>query len=63
VLENLSYHYREEFPFLMYYGKFKNEYDLVRIYAGLPKYYEVELLKQIAEELQYQVVTVLILIF
>jgi hypothetical protein len=39
----------------MYYSEFKNEYDRLRISAELPKYYEVELLKQIAEELQYQV--------
>jgi hypothetical protein len=55
VLENLSHYYTEEFPFLMYYGEFKNEYDHLRVSAELPKYYEVELLKQIAEELQYQV--------
>jgi hypothetical protein len=55
VLENLSHYYAEEFPFLMYYSEFRNEYDHLRVSAELPKYYEVELLKQIAEELQYQV--------
>ncbi|MFL6409666.1 MAG: hypothetical protein ACJ71K_00290, partial [Nitrososphaeraceae archaeon] len=55
VLENLSHYYAEEFPFLMYYSDFRNEYDHLRVSAELPKYYEVELLKQIAEELQYQV--------
>jgi hypothetical protein len=55
VLENLSHYYAEEFPFLMYYSEFKNEYDHLRVSAELPKYYEVELLKQIAQELQYQV--------
>jgi hypothetical protein len=55
VLENLSHYYSEEFPFLMYYSEFRNEYDHLRVSAELPKYYEVELLKQIAQELQYQV--------
>jgi hypothetical protein len=45
----------DEFPFLLYYSDFQNEYYRLKEYATLPKYYEVELLKQIAQELRYQV--------
>jgi hypothetical protein len=55
ILANLSVNYPEEFPFLLHYSDFQNEYDKLKEYAKLPKYYEVELLKQIAQELQYQV--------
>jgi hypothetical protein len=55
VLANLSLNYAEEFPFLLYYSDFQNENDRLKEYAKLPKYYEVELLKQIAQELRYQV--------
>lgn len=55
ILANLSVSYPEEFPFLLYYSDFKNEYDRLKEYAKLPRYYEVELLKQIAQELRYQV--------
>jgi hypothetical protein len=54
VLANLSINYAEEFPFLLYYSDFQNEYERLKGYAKLPKYYEVELLKQIAQELRYQ---------
>jgi hypothetical protein len=55
ILANLSVNYPEEFPFLLYYSDFQHEYDRLKEYAKLPKYYEVELLKQIAQELRYQV--------
>jgi hypothetical protein len=55
ILANLSVSYPEEFPFLLHYFDFQNEYDRLKEHAKLPKYYEVELLKQIAQELGYQV--------
>jgi len=54
VLENLS-DYPHEFPFLLFYSDFAKEHERLRASAEIPKSYEVELLKKIAEELKYQV--------
>jgi hypothetical protein len=45
VIDNMSEYHRKEFPFLMYYREF------VEI---LPRNFVIELLREIAEELQYQ---------
>jgi hypothetical protein len=55
VLENLSDNYPQEFPFLLYYSDFAKEFERLRAFAEIPKGYEVELLKKIAEELKNQV--------
>ena len=56
VLSNLSGR-RKDMPFLYYYELFRQEYkNLVKL-EELPEYYEVELIKKIAEELRYIVYT------
>jgi hypothetical protein len=57
VLENLSKYYTKEFPFLLYYDDFKNEYEQLAELQTVSTNFEIKLLKEIAEELQYQVHT------
>jgi hypothetical protein len=57
LLENLSKHYLEDFPFLMYDGEFKKEYETLEKDGKVPKNFEIELLKKVAEELRFQVHT------
>lgn len=56
VLRNLSVH-REDMPFLYYYEVFRQEYEKLVCIEKLPEYYEIELIKKIAEELRYIVHT------
>ena len=55
VLENLSDHKANEFVFLWRYHWFREQYNILKDKENLPNYYEVELLKKIARELQYLV--------
>jgi hypothetical protein len=55
VLETLSECYPNEFPFLLYYKDFKKEYERLANFGKVLRNYEIKLLKEIAEELQYQV--------
>jgi hypothetical protein len=61
VLENLHNNYPADFPFLKYYREFKEQYEIERgrqTPAKLPKFFdEVNLLKNIALELQSQIYT------
>jgi hypothetical protein len=55
VLSNLSENYSSYFPFLLYYKKFKEIFkDVNKIYHYSP-YYEVDILKTIAIELENQI--------
>jgi hypothetical protein len=55
VLENLSSRKADEFVFLWCYRNFREQYKVLKDIENLPNYYEVELLKKIARELQYLV--------
>lgn len=57
VLMNLSGRSKEKMPFLIYYETFRQMYKELTEIEKLPEYYEVEVLKKIAEELQYLVYT------
>ena len=64
MLKNLSIHYPDTFPFLRHYEIFRQEYKRIeeeeeREKSGKrrPSFYEVEILKVIASELQYPVHT------
>ena len=47
----------DKYPFLRFYDAFREIYKQLEDKEGLPKYYEVELLKKIALELQFLVHT------
>ncbi len=55
VLINLSKNYIAKFPFLQYYNDFREEFDYLSILKVVPSNFEIELLKEIANELQNQV--------
>jgi hypothetical protein len=48
VLENLSEHNSKEFPFLLHYSDFKNEYARLADLGEVQKNFEIKLLKEIA---------------
>lgn len=58
MLKNLAENYLDRFPFLLYYDAFRQKYNrLHNERKGFPTFYEVEVLKIIALELQYLVHT------
>jgi hypothetical protein len=58
MLKNLSENYLDRFPFLLYYDIFRREYHRLHNEGkGFSRFYEVEVLKIIAHELQYLVHT------
>jgi hypothetical protein len=58
MLKNLAENYLDRFPFLLYYDAFRQKYHrLHNERKGFPTFYEVEVLKRIALELQYLVHT------
>ncbi|PWU79748.1 MAG: hypothetical protein DLM72_15800 [Candidatus Nitrosopolaris wilkensis] len=57
VLQNLSEHHLRYFPFLMYYDEFKNAYETLALRGKVQKKFQVELLKNIAQELRFQIHT------
>ena len=58
MLKNLAENYLDRFPFLLYYDAFRQKYRLLHNERkGFPTFYEVEVLKMIALELQYLVHT------
>ena len=66
VLENLSENFKEEFPFLFHYKEIKELYDKLAVEKGGGRssllseyeYFHVQLIKQIALELQYSLDTI-----
>jgi hypothetical protein len=54
VLSNLSKYYTEEFPFLLYYDEFKEEYKKLAEAGKSEHHFNVKLIKEIADELKYQ---------
>jgi hypothetical protein len=52
----LSEYYKEEFPFLLYYSGFKKEYERLAGPQKIAKYFQLEILRMITEELWYQVI-------
>lgn len=57
LLENLSLNYCDEFSFLLYYVDFKNEYQRIEKSGVKKGYFMIWLLKQICQELKFQVDT------
>jgi hypothetical protein len=57
VLENLSKNYSDEFTFLLYYTEFKREYERLGQVKELSGTYQLNLMREIAEELRYQIQT------
>jgi hypothetical protein len=55
MLRNLAANHLERFPFLLCYDVFREEYHRLEGTRKFPTLYEVEVLKRIAEELQYLV--------
>ena len=55
VLQNLSNHYANEFPFLLYLDDFRKEYKLLEQSRKVKQNFIVSLVKEIAEELKFQV--------
>ncbi len=55
VLQNLSIHYANKFPFLLYFDDFRDEYKLLEKDHKVKQNFIVSLVKEIAEELRFQV--------
>jgi hypothetical protein len=53
ILENLSRYYTEEFPFLMYYSEFRNEYDHLRVSAEPIDFLKYWVTRRYSGELTY----------
>ena len=59
-MQNLSENYKDEFPFLIYYKEIKELYYKLATEKGISeyKYFHVQLIEQIAFELQHSLDTI-----